>query len=314
MVKSLGARGELFQVSLSTMWAQGRFKHMAEFVEKARKFGFTQIEAHSSLSPKMLDELVKTTVPISSMHSPCPSACLSNGIPVSSLSLSSAEETERREAINYAKRTIDLASKIGAKVVVIHMGEVPVNAQLEEKLHRLYEEELASSEIYVKVKEELISERKSKAPSHLAAAVESLEELGKYGKSRRIMLGLENRVSFHEMPNIDEMEKLLSMIGNDSVGYWHDVGHAEVQQRLGSTPHEEWLLRFSHRMIGIHLHDVIGISDHQVPGKGSVNWGMVSEYLPHNAIRTCEVNQWNDAEMVREAVPFLQENGIIGRR
>jgi len=227
--------------------------------------------------------------------------------------LSSTRETERREAINYAKRTIDLASKIGAKAVVIHMGEVPVNAESEEKLHRLYEEGLASSEIYVKVKEELISERNSKAPSHLAAAMGSLEELSEYAKSRGIMLGLENRVSFHEMPSIDEMEKLLSMIGNDLVGYWHDVGHAEVQQRLGFTPHKEWLSRFNHRMIGIHLHDVIGISDHQVPGQGSVNWGVVSEYLPHNVIRTCEVNQWNDEEMVREAAPFLQKNGIIGR-
>jgi len=53
MVKSPGERGELFEVSLSTMWAQRRFKHMAEFVEKAKEFGFSQVEAHSSLSHKM---------------------------------------------------------------------------------------------------------------------------------------------------------------------------------------------------------------------------------------------------------------------
>jgi len=313
MVNRLKETGELFEVSLSTMWAQGRFKHIAEFVEKAQKFGFTQIEAHSSLSPEMLDELVKTGVPISSIHSPCPTVCSSNGMPVSSLRLSSTRETERREAINYTERTIDLASRVGAKAVIIHMGEVPVNVESEEKLHRLYEEGLANSETYIKVKEELVSERKSKASSHLAPAMESLEELSEYGKNQGIMLGLENRVSSYEVPNINEMDKLLSMIGSDSVGYWHDVGHAEVQERLGFTPHKEWLLRFNHRVIGVHLHDVIGISDHQVPGQGSVNWDMVSEYLPHNTIRTCEVNQWNDEEMVQGAVTFLQENGITGR-
>jgi len=311
MVKSSEARGELFRVSLSTMWAQGRFKHMAEFVEKAREFGFAQIEAHSSLSPEMLNEIIETAVSISSVHCPCPNSLSSNGIAVSHLSLSSTEEIERREAINYANKTIDLASKIGAKTVVLHMGEVPVNAELEEKLRRLYEEGLARSEIYVKVKEELLSERKSKAPLHLAAAMESLEELSEYGRRRGIMLGLENRVYFREIPDINEMEELLSSVEGNCAGYWHDVGHAEVQQHLGFTRHEEWLRRFSEKMIGIHLHDALGISDHLVPGKGNVNWDTVAKYLPGAAIRTCEINQQVGEQLVEEAIPFLRKVGIL---
>lgn len=295
------------------MWAQGRFKHITEFAAKVREFGFTQVEAHSSLSPEMLDELVETSVPISSVHSPCPTSLSSKGLPVSSLSLSSTEETERREAISSAKKTVDLASRIGARAVIIHMGEVPVNADLEEKLHKLYQEGRTNSEPYLRVKEQLIFERSSKASYHFREARKSLDELSKYSKAQGILLGLENRVYFREIPNISEMEELLNRVGGDSVGYWHDVGHAEVQEQLGFTCHKEWLLRFSDRMIGIHLHDVIGISDHRVPGKGNVNWGMIVKYLPQGVIRTCEINQWNEDELVREAIPFLSRARILTR-
>jgi len=293
------------------MWAQGRFRHMADFVARAQALGFSHIEAHSSLSPEMLDELVGAPVPISSVHSPCPVSLSSKGIPVASLSLCSTEEAERREAVNVTKKTIDLASRVGAGVVIIHMGEVPVNADLEESLRRLYQEGLANSKMYLQLREQLASERSSKAPRNLERAGESLNELSQYGKARGVRLGLENRVYFREMPDIDEMDELLSRLEADSVGYWHDVGHAVVQERLGFAPHREWLLRFSHRMIGVHLHDVIGISDHQVPGRGDADWSMLASYLPQQAIRTCEVNQWNGEELLREAVPFLLSAGIV---
>jgi sugar phosphate isomerase/epimerase len=125
------------------------------------------------------------------------------------------------------------------------------------------------------------------------------------------MLGLENRVYFREIPNINEMAELLNRVEGSLVGYWHDVGHAEVQQRLGFTPHEEWLIKFGGRMIGIHLHDVNGVSDHRVPGRGDVDWGMIAKYLPQEAIRTCEINQRNEEELVKEAIPFLRKVEIL---
>jgi len=81
------------------MWAKGRFDHMAEFATKAKELGFTHIEANASISPQMLSELIEAAVPISSIHSPCPAVLSSRGIPISSLSLSSLDESERMEAL-----------------------------------------------------------------------------------------------------------------------------------------------------------------------------------------------------------------------
>lgn len=294
------------------MWAKGRFNSMSQFVAKAKELGFTHIEANASVSPQGLDELIRTSVPISSIHSPCPAVLSSKGTPVANLSLSSLNKSEREEAVSFARKTIGLASTVGAKAVVLHMGEVPIDLNLDSALRQLYRQNLTQTKKYNQVKEELLYQRNSQAPPYLEAARKSLEELSQYSQQQGIMLGLETRFYFHEIPNIDEMEILLSAIDGEWIGYWHDMGHAEVNQQLGFSPHEEWLSRFSHKMIGIHLHDVIGISDHRPPGKGNVNWSMVAKYLPREAIKTCEIAEWNEEEEIQGVVDFLQRKRIVG--
>jgi len=293
------------------MWAKDRFDDMAEFAAEAKEFGFSHVEINASVSPQGLSELVETSIPISSIHSPSPAVLSSRGVPVANLSLSSLEANEREEAVSFAKKTIDLASQVGARAVVLHMGEVPIDLSLDHELRRLYQQNLTQSEKYNEVKRGLTHQRISKAPPHLEAARKSLEELSEYTQDKGIMLGVETRFYFHEMPNIDEMEELLRQVEGGLVGYWHDVGHAEVNQRLGFTLHEEWLSRFGDRMIGIHLHDVIGIRDHRPPGKGDVNWNMVAEYVPQEALKVCEIAEWNEAEQIRGVVDFLQKQGIL---
>jgi len=84
-----------------------------------------------------------------------------------------------------------------------------------------------------------------------------------------------------------------------------------VQQRLGFSLHEEWLSRFKDRMVGIHWHDIIGISDHQASGKGNMNWEMVAKYLPPGIVKVCEIGEWNDEEQIRVAVNLIQKKRIV---
>ena len=301
----------MLEVSLSTMWAKGRFSHMAGFVSKAKELGFTHIEANTSISPRMVSELLKTTVPISSIHSPCPAVLSSRGILVSSLSLSSLDDSERIEAVRFTKQTIDLAANVSARAVVLHMGEVPIDLSLQDRLYKLHDGGYAQTKEYSQAKEELVYQRTSQALPYLDAARKSLQELSEYSRQKGIMLGLETRFHPHEIPNMEEMAELLNEVSESLVGYWHDVGHAEVQQQLGFSLHEEWLSRFKDRIVGIHLHDIRGISDHQAPGKGNMNWEMVAKYLPPGIVKVCEIGEWNDEEQMRGVVRFLQKKGIV---
>jgi sugar phosphate isomerase/epimerase len=301
----------LFEVSLSTMWAKGRFSHMAGFVTKAKEFGFTHIEANSSISPQMLNELLKGKVPISSIHSPCPATSSSRGIPISSLSLSSLNESDRMEAVSFTKLTIDLASRVKARAIILHMGEVPINLNLQDRLHELHKGGFVQTKEYSRVKEQLVYQRNSQALHYLDIAKKSLQDISEYSRQKGIILGLETRFHFHEIPNIREMAELLDNVPENLVGYWHDVGHAEVQQQLGFSLHEEWLSRFRDRMVGVHLHDVLGISDHHAPGKGKINWEMVTKYLPPKILKVCEIGEWNDEEQIQGVVEFLHNRRVL---
>jgi len=284
---------------------------MAEFATKAKELGFTHIEANASISPQMLSELIEAAVPISSIHSPCPAVMSSRGTPISSLSLSSLDESERMEAVSFTKKTIDLAASVRARAIVLHIGEVPINLGLQDRLYKLCDESHTQTKEYSQAKEELAHQRISQAPPYLDAARKSLQELSEYSRQKGIMLGLETRFHFNEIPNMDEMAELLNEVSESLVGYWHDVGHAEVQQQLGFSLHEEWLSRFTDRMVGIHLHDILGISDHQAPGTGDMNWEMVAKYLPAGIVKVCEIGEWNDEEQMQGVVKFLQNKGIL---
>jgi len=293
------------------MWAKGRFGHMAEFAIKAKELGFTHVEANASISPQMLSELIEAAVPISSIHSPCPAVLSSRGIPISSLSLSSLDESERIEAVSFTKETIDIAASVRARAVVLHMGEVPIDLSLQDRLYKLCDESHTQTKEYSQAKEEIIYQRISQSPTYLDAARKSLRELSQYSRQKGIMLGLETRFHLHEIPNMDEMAELLNEVPGSLVGYWHDVGHAEVQQQLGFSLHEEWLLRFKDKIVGIHLHDILGISDHNVPGKGYMDWEMVAKYLPPGIVKVCEIGEWNDEEQMQGVVNLLQKKGIV---
>jgi sugar phosphate isomerase/epimerase len=139
----------------------------------------------------------------------------------------------------------------------------------------------------------------------------SLGELAEYAARVGIRLGMENRYHYHEIPLPDEVDELLNLGYADVVGYWHDVGHAQTLENLGFGPHEEWLRRFGSRIVGVHLHDIVGIQDHRAAGLGQMDWEMVARYLPADALRTCEFQKSNTPEQVAAGVECLAEKGIL---
>ena len=182
---------------------------------------------------------------------------------------------------------------------------------LENHLRRLYETGQAQLVEYQEYKERLIARRRALAPPHFAAVRQSISDLLEYAHSTGVVLGLENRYHYMEFPSPDELEQLFQLAGAERLGFIYDVGHAHTLDRLGLYPHEAWLQRFSSRITGVHLHDVVGLTDHHAPGKGEVDFAMVAAYLPENAFRTCEFQGFNSFEDVKNGLKFLQARGCI---
>jgi len=288
------------------MWAIGQFPRLADFFEVGKELGFARFELNHAVNSAMLEGLSLNGA-ITSVHEPCPADISPSELKRRNWLISAPDEEDRRQGVLATRRSIDLARALGARAVIVHPGQVDVDPALESAVVDLYRAGRVHQAAYAEARERVVSARAAQAEINMRSVRRSLVELAEYAAQRGICLGLENRFHYLEIPLPDELEELLDMGLGEGVGYWHDVGHAEVLEHLGFGRHEEWLARFAGRMIGIHLHDVLGLEDHLAVGLGEVDWGMMTRYLPDSALRTCEFHSSNSRQQVAAGLRWLVE-------
>jgi sugar phosphate isomerase/epimerase len=302
-------------LSLSTMWAQqDRFvADMHAFVRETLALGYDAIEiAHSTPLAPFERLLAYEGVPISSIHAPAPLVRDGDNRSNSSLNLASTDEAERRAAIDYTKGSIDATKRAGGRAVVVHLGAVGTPIfDAERELRRLFDSGTREGERVEELRASIIRRRTDEAGPWFEQARATLRELCAHAEPLGIAIGIENRLHYHEIPQPDEAVALLADYAADVAGYWHDVGHAEVQARLGLVGKRSWLDVNGPRCIGTHLHDVDGIGDHRAPGNGDVEWDYIRDGLPASALRVFEINQSQPAEAVAASIGFLRARGVI---
>jgi len=302
-------------LAFSTMFAQqDRFAHGAEFARFAADSGYDAIEiSHSTREEKLNQIIASAVLPVVSVHQPAPWVMHYDGRGNSHCNLASTGEDERRAAIDYARASIEWAARIGATRLIVHLGavtDVPDMFPEEFEMRRLFDSGRAEAPRFSELREAAIARRRREAGPYLAAARRSLEQLVRLAEPARVAIGLENRYHFHEIPAPDEYDFLLDGFDPEQAGYWHDTGHAEVLHRLGFHDRHGWLARNRGRIIGAHLHDVLGLGDHRSPGDGDIDWAYIREGLGHLAGYTLEINQHQPDELVAAAPAFLESVGL----
>jgi sugar phosphate isomerase/epimerase len=292
------------------MWAMRNFPNLTEFGSAATRLGFSAIELNHQVTSAMLAELDTNQFKISSIHEPCPADIPTDELKARDWLMSAVDETNRQQGVAMIKRSIDLAHLVGAPAVVVHAGLIPLETQ-EKQLSLLYESGQAQSQEFLEIRNELIETRPTLIGPRLEAVIKSLKELLQYAARFGVMIGLENRYHFMDIPSPDEMGVLLDQAGSDQLGFVYDVGHAEAMHRLGFFPHQSWLDRYAERIIGVHIHDLIGVTDHYAPGCGEIDFSRVAAFLPESAFRTCELRTSVTAEQVAAGLELLAQKGCI---
>jgi sugar phosphate isomerase/epimerase len=128
-----------------------------------------------------------------------------------------------------------------------------------------------------------------------------------------VAIGIEIRNHLHEVPSPNEIARILETFHGAPIGYWHDVGHAEVQERVGLLNQQAVLDRFTkdvgEQLLGVHLHDVRGLEDHLPPGQGTVDFTRLAPLLA-GCFKVLEVRP-APVGQVREGVEVLRSAGIL---
>lgn len=304
--------------ALSTMWAvQPRFERdLHAFMERAEELGYRGIEINHSMDAGQSGAILGyRSLPTTSVHAPAPLERHPAAGWNRELNLAAQDEDERALAVQYHRRSIALAADAGARVVAVHLGGV--GSRLldgERRLRSMYDRRDVMREEWDRTVDATVRERAERAAPWLASAARSLAELSEEASRRGVTLAVETRLHYHEIPLPQELATLLEPYPVTVAGYLHDVGHAEVQHRLGVTDRGAWWDLLGDRLVLMHLHDVRGLLDHRAPGNGDVDYAWLAERVRAanpTALRTFEIDQREPDEDVARGLRLLIEAGIV---
>ena len=300
---------------ISTCWWHGRVTHGEEIAEGAIELGLDGVELEYRITetqfrqmrPKLGKDLSVLTI---HNYFPHPEN-LPNAKPSGDLFLlSSSYKDERLRAVRYSIRTLEHAHDLGAKAVILHLGKVDMPNVISE-IRILMEKGKPHQDERLAFINRQRRERRSMHQRHLDTVFFSLEALNREAEKKSLFLGIENRYHLHEIPDFDEIGMILAQFRGGNIRYWHDVGHALAQERMGIIPQKDLLTAYSGMLVGIHLHDAEGLNDHRAPGQGEVDFDQIKSFLKPSHIKILEVHSDVGGKDLREGIQRLKASGIV---
>ena len=251
---------------------------------------------------------------IVSVHNFCPlPAVPSRGRSLSEvLLLSSLEEAERQAAVEATRRSIDTAAACGARALILHLGRVEIPSFTRD-LIELYRNGRGGSKPYREMRDRMMKERGRSAGPYFKKALLSLEALCPDASRARVSLAVENRFYYREIPSLDECREIAERFRDGPIGYWHDVGHAQVSENLGFWRHEDYLEAAGERLCGFHIHDVLQCQDHLPPSYGMVDFSRLKKYWNPRVPMIIELSPSRDIAAVARGVEYIRREMINGQ-
>ncbi|HVP58649.1 MAG TPA: TIM barrel protein, partial [bacterium] len=303
---------------MSTSWNAARQVDGRRIVEEILELGFRTLEVDYRVTAEAAREIrgmvASGRVTVGSVHnfSPLAPGELPSNSGGHKLSLATTDEEERRRAVRLTLVSATLASDLGARVLVLHLGETDIPRDRSVSLGRVVRAEGASSPEAVRMRSELAREREASVGGRLDAAARSLEEILR-ACGRDLVLGIENRNYYHQIPLPEEAVSLIERVGSPQVRYWHDVGHAHALEALGFLPHLETLESMVPYLGGMHLHDAVFTADHKAPGTGEIDFASILALVPGGTLKVLELAPAATREEILAGLEFLQTFGVSPR-
>ena len=299
-------------IGISTVWRSKLIEDGKELLEALSPLPFSALELDYRISETAFKDIknsLKRDWRVLSIHNYFPRP---DSIPLAKASadmflLSNPDKEERLLAVKATIRSMEIANDLEAQAVVVHLGRVEMEDEFSKWKELYLSGQLENKREFIETK---LNERKEKAKKYLDAALLSLDKLLPKAEKLGVKIGIENRYYFHEIPNYEEVRLVLETFSGAPLGYWHDVGHAEVLSRLGICPHERWLKDYGNHLLGTHIHDVKDLDDHRAPGQGTVNFSKIIPYLKKASIKIFEIHPKSTAQQIEAAVDYLKEEGL----
>lgn len=280
-------------------------------LREIRDLGFEYAElSHGtriSLLPGILEAVDAGEIKISSLHNFCPLPVGVNNSAPNLYQFSSEYPRERELALRYTLKTIELATRVRASVVVLHLGSLEIKPYTD-KLLEMVQRGDKDTPRYERLCAEVESRREAKKEPYYERVKEVLKKLLPEAEKRELRLGIENRQAVEELPLEGDFQLLFRELRNPRLVYWHDTGHAQIKQNLGFIPHLMQLESLRDRLFGFHIHDVqFPGRDHCAPGTGTVDFAALSRVIKPDHLKVFEFSPSVTPEQARTGTDLVKK-------
>jgi sugar phosphate isomerase/epimerase len=296
--------------SFSTCWNSHRHTDGRAMLREIRSLGFEYAElSHGiriSLLPGIIEAVEAGEIKISSLHNFCPLPMGVNHAAPNIYQFTSPDRREQENAWRHSVKTIELAQRVKALAVVLHMGSIDMKEYTDRLLEMVQKGQKETAK-YAALCEDVKEKWEDKKQPFAERSSAMLDRLSALAAQHGLALGIENRQALEEIPVDSDLEMLLLEFKRPSVGYWHDCGHAQIKENLGFLDHRAHLEAMAPRLLGLHVHDVIFPGrDHAAPGSGCVNFAVLKPMIKPEHIKVFELSPRLSAEEVAGGVAFVK--------
>lgn len=273
------------QYSFSTCWNIKRHHTGSHMIDEIRELGFRCVELNYNVTHELLATIEpmieRGEIGVSSVHNTFPHVA-DPDYGTDSVLLGFDNEEKRQHAIDLLIRSAEYADHYGAKAVVVHPGEVPFDYNIDQELKRLYREQGPESYAYVSLWSEMLERRESLAEHYLRRIGDSLEEVCERieAKGWDVSIGIETRSRCYQMPTLREAKSVFDRLKGARVGLWYDFGHGMMMERMGLYDNALDMDAIKYNVVGIHIHETVGLSDHWCPYVHSGDMSYFDRFLP----------------------------------
>ena len=280
-------------------------------LREIRDLGFEYAELghgiSASLMPGILKAVAAGEIKISSLHNFCP---LPVGVTHAAPHLCefSAEKLhERQLAVSFTLKTFEFAGRVGAPVVVLHLGRIDLK-DYTGRLCEMLERDGKKSPKFEKLRVEAAARREAVKEKFVARTIETFRKILPEAEKRGLKLGIENRQALEEIPLDGDFVSFFREFDSPNVVYWHDTGHAQIKENLGFIQHAQHLGSLAARLAGFHIHDVqFPARDHAAPGTGMIDFAALKPMVKPEHIKVFELGPSLPVEAVKSGIAHVKK-------
>lgn len=296
-------------LSFSTCWNNSRHTDGEAMIDEILALGFSNLELSHGMTVAKLPGIQRAfdqgKFNCVGVHNYFPSPTEVMIDAPDAYEFSSDNATERKRAFSETLKTLEMAQRFKADYVVLHMGSVP--SMPHKKWTGPLTDRLANGEqltdTYADDKLACVRKREKNGQRFFDRAIDTLERLVDHASRAGVVLAVESRSKYEDVPDEREMIALQEHFADcPQIGYWHDFGHVGLKHNLGLLDHAQWLEKMAPYLIGAHLHDVAWPKrDHRVPFTGSLPYDDLLKFFKPGMPFTWELSPSGDTQRILDS-------------